>query len=223
MLVKHRMTRTPVTVTPDDTLAHALSLTREHGIRHLPVVAGGDHLVGILSDRDIRLAMPSPLAVADWDRAAFLERTPVAAVMTRKVMTITAGDPIEDAAKVLYKHRIGCLPVVDERDCLQGVVTGTDILHAFVHLLGGTEQSSRIAVALEDEPGELARAIHVIGVDLGINIVSVVVPASDAGERKAAILHLRTIDPREAVDALRSAGFEVGWPSLEDVAAGAAA
>ena len=68
MLVKNRMTADPVTVTPEDSLAHALRLTREHRIRHLPVVRNGE-LVGILSDRDIRTAMPSPIEVADPERA----------------------------------------------------------------------------------------------------------------------------------------------------------
>ena len=69
MLVKNRMTRDPVVVAPDDTLAHALRLTRELRIRHLPVVRNGE-LVGIVSDRDLRTAMPSPLTVEDAERAA---------------------------------------------------------------------------------------------------------------------------------------------------------
>lgn len=223
MLVKHRMTPEPITVTPDDVLMHAMELTREHRIRHLPVVGAGGRLAGILSDRDIRLAMPSPLTVEDWERKEFLERTPIAAVMTREVITITGGDTLEDAAKTLYKHRIGSLPVVDERGGLQGMITGTDILHAFVQLLGGTEPSSRIVVALQDHPGELARAIRIIGEELRLNIVSMVVPSSRGGERKSAILHLGTIDPREALDALGAAGYEVGWPSLEDPGASPAA
>lgn len=219
MLVKHRMTREPITVTPDDTLAHALSLTREHRIRHLPVVSAGDRLVGVLSDRDIRLAMPSPLTVADWQRTDFLERTPIAAVMTRKVITVTGGDTIEDAAQTLCKHRIGCLPVVDASGALEGMLTITDILQAFVRLVGGSEQSSRIAIGLTGEPGVLAEAIRIIEVEVGVRIVSILLPPGDE-ERKTAVLYLATIDPREALEALRRFGFEVGWPSLEDLGSG---
>jgi acetoin utilization protein AcuB len=214
MLVKHRMTRDPITVSPDDTLAHALQLTRNHRIRHLPVVGGSGLLSGILSDRDIRLAMPSPLAVADAERAEFLERTPIAAVMSREVVTIGGDEAIESAAKLLYKHRIGALPVVDGGSRLEGIVTETDILHAFVQVLGGMEPSSRLEIALEDRPGELARAIRVIGEDLGLNIVSIVVPSSRGSTVKTAILHVGTIDPREAVRKLEETGFDVGWPAL---------
>lgn len=214
MLVKHRMTREPITVTPDDTLTRALHLTRIHRIRHLPVVGGDGRLSGILSDRDIRLAMPSPLTVADAERAEFLERTPIAAVMTREVITVPGGETIENAAKLMYKHRIGSLPVVDSDAKLVGILTETDILHAFVQILGGMDPSSRIEVLLEDQPGELSKAIRILGEELGVNLVSVVVPASRGSDRKTAILHVGTIDPRDTIQALEGAGFQVGWPSL---------
>ncbi|HET7322201.1 MAG TPA: CBS and ACT domain-containing protein [Longimicrobiaceae bacterium] len=215
------MHRDPVTVTPDDTLAHALRITRRHRIRHLPVVLPAGDVVGILSDRDIRLAMPSPLTTVDGERTDFLERTPVAAIMTREVITAAPGDSIEDAAQLLYRHRIGSLPVVDDAGALKGILTETDILHAFLHLLGGAESSSRLEIALPDRPGELARAIQIVGGDLKLNIVSVVVAARAEQRRKRAIVHVATIDPREAVQALEKAGFEVGWPSLEGEMRGA--
>ena len=216
MLVEQRMSRDPITVSPDDTLARALQLTRTHRIRHLPVVGGDGRLAGILSDRDIRLAMPSPLTVEDAERADFLERTPVAAVMIRRVVTTEPGEPIENAAKQLYQHRIGSLPVVDGGGRLLGILTETDILHAFVQILGGTEPSSRVEITLLDQPGELANAMRILGEDHRINIVSIVVPSSRGQTRKRAILHLGTINPQEAVEALERAGFEVGWPSLDD-------
>lgn len=209
------MHRDPVTVTPDDTLAHALMLTREHRIRHLPVVVPGGAIAGMLSDRDIRLAMPSPLSVADEERAAFLERTPIAAVMSREVVTVLETDTIEDAAKLLFRHRIGAVPVVGTTGRLEGILSETDILYAFVQILGGAEPASRIEIALPDEPGELAHVMRILGEELHINIVSVVVPSIAGQKTKTAILHLATIDPREALSALEDGGYRVGWPSLE--------
>jgi acetoin utilization protein AcuB len=215
MLVRDCMNSDVVAVSPDDTLARALELTRAHRVRHLPVVLENGELAGILSDRDIRLAMPSPLTVPDAERLDFLERTPVAGVMSREVVTVLRDDTLEDAAKLLYLHRIGAVPVVDTRGRLQGILSETDILHAFVEILGGTEPSSRLEVALPDEPGELSRAMGVIGDELGLNVVSVVVPSMAAQSRKTAIVRLATIDPRPAVEALEAAGFRVGWPSLD--------
>jgi len=143
MLVNSRMTREPVSVSPDHTLARALRTAREHRVRHLPVIAGGE-LVGILSDRDIRLATPSPYTADGMDRDDFLDRTSVAEVMTREVITVGAADTVEDAAKALVRHRIGALPVVDAGNHLLGILTETDILHAFVEMLGGSGASTRL-------------------------------------------------------------------------------
>ena len=203
-----------VTVTPDDTLATALKLTRKHRIRHLTVVLPTSGVAGILSDRDIRLAQPSPLTVADAERMTFLEQTLIAEVMTREVITIGPEETIEDAAKLLYQHRIGVLPVMDARGRLRGILTETDILHAFVRILGVATPSSRLELELRDEPGELGRALTLISAG-GLNVVSVVViPYGKNAERKVAVIHLATIDPRESIRALEDAGFEVGWPSF---------
>lgn len=214
MLVKNRMTRDPVVVAPDDSLAYALRLTREQRIRHLPVVQNGE-LVGIVSDRDLRTAMPSPLTVNDADRAAFLERTQVAEIMTREVVTAGPLDTVEDAATQLCRRRIGALPVVDAHGRLLGIVSEGDILHAFAEVLGAGGPSSRLEVSLSDRPGELARALHILGEELRLNVTSLmVVPQTQQG-RKTALVHVATIDPREAIQALERAGMTVGWPSLE--------
>lgn len=212
MLVRDRLRRDPITISPDQTLADALRLTRAHRIRHLPVVVGGA-LAGVVSDRDIRLAMPSPLAVADDERAEFLGGTLVAEIMTREVITVMGDETIEDAAKLMTRQRIGCLPVVDATGALTGILTESDILRAFVEILGGSQPASRLEIALLDRPGELARAIRIIG-DLGVNIVSIVVPSLPGRSRKTAIVHLATIDPREVVQALEAGEYTVGWPSL---------
>ena len=214
MLVKNRMTADPVAVAPGDPLAQAVRLTREHRIRHLPVVDGGT-LVGILSDRDIRSAMPSPLEVADAARAALLELTPVERLMTREVITVGPHDPVEDAAKLLCRHRIGALPVVDAHGRLLGMITETDVLTAFAEVLSAGGASSRLEVSIPDRPGELARLLRILGEELRLNVTSLMVMPKGDGGRKTAIVHVATIDPREAVAALERAGAVVGWPSIE--------
>jgi acetoin utilization protein AcuB len=215
MFVRDCLNREVITVTPDDTLATALKLTRQHRIRHLPVVLSSGEICGILSDRDIRLAMPSPLTTPDAERADYLDRTAIGGLMTRRVISIGETETIEDAAKLLFNHRIGSLPVVGADNRLKGIVTETDILHAFVRILGVAEPSSRIEVRMEDRPGEFAKALTLLSEKTGVNVVSAVAPSLRQGDRKTAILHLATIDPREAIDALEGAGYEVGWPSLE--------
>ena len=214
MLVKKRMTRDPVAVSPRDSLADALRLTRERRIRHLPVVDGGV-LVGMVSDRDVRTALPSPLTEPDEQRVAFLENTPVSAVMKTEVDSVGPLNTVEDAAKLMRRRQIGALPVVDAHGALVGILSESDVLDAFVEVLGPANASSRLEIALADRPGELARAMRVIGEERGLNVCSLMVPPGAAGEPRVAIVHVSTIDPRETIAALEAAGFAVGWPSLE--------
>jgi acetoin utilization protein AcuB len=214
MLVEKRMTRDPVVVSPRATLADALRLTRERRIRHLPVVDGGA-LAGIVSDRDVRTALPSPLTQTDEERTEFLERTPVSAVMRTDVATVGPRDSVEDAAKLMRRQRIGALPVVDAHGAVLGILSESDVLDAFVEILGPAGASSRLEIALADRAGELARAMRVIGEEHGVNVCSLMVPPGAAGAPRVAIVHVSTIDPRSLIGALEAAGFRVGWPSLE--------
>jgi acetoin utilization protein AcuB len=207
------MRRQVITVSPDDTLAAALHLTRTHRIRHLPVVLPEGDLVGILSDRDIRLAMPSPLTTEDSERLRFLEQTLVSVVMTRAVFTVGEEETLEDAAQLLSGHRIGALPVVDSANRVRGILSETDILHSFVRILGVSRASSRLELRVPDRPGALGRALIVLS-EVGVNLMSLILPPTREAGMKMAVVHLETIDPREAIGALEAAGFEVGWPSL---------
>lgn len=223
MLVDKRMTRDVVVVAPHQPLAEALRLTRARRIRHLPVVDDGV-LVGMVSDRDVRLALPSPLTEPDEERVAFLERTPVSALMQTDVATVGPRDAVEDAAKLMRRMRIGALPVVDAHGALLGILSESDVLDAFVEILGPANASSRLEVRLADRAGELARAMRVIGEERGVNVCSAMVPPGPPGEPRVAIVHVNTIDPRPVIAALEGAGFAVGWPSLEaDLRQGGAA
>jgi acetoin utilization protein AcuB len=219
MLVRNYMSTEPVSVPPGTTLAQAAALTRAHRVRHLPVVREGE-LAGIVSDRDLRAALPSPLERAGAERARALEDTPVEAVMTREVITAGPLDTVEDAAKLLCRHRIGALPVLDAAGRLVGIITETDVLTAFAEILSAGGASSRLEVSLPDRPGELARALAILG-ELRLNLTSLMVLPQARDGRKTVIVHVGTIDPREAVAALERAGAQVGWPSLEsDLRAG---
>ena len=141
--------------------------------------------------------------------------------MKGEVATIGPHDTVEDAAKLMRRQRIGALPVIDAQGRLLGILSESDVLDAFVEIVSPANASSRLEIALPDRAGELARAMRVIGEELGVNVCSVMVPPGTAGEQRVAIVHVGTIDPRETIHALEAAGFEVGWPSLEtDLRAG---
>jgi acetoin utilization protein AcuB len=215
MLVRTHMSTDPVSVSPSTTLAEAALLAQTRRVRHLPVVRDGE-LAGIVSDRDLRAALPSPLERHGAEQARALEATPVEAVMTREVITAGPLDTIEDAAQLLCRHRIGALPVVDAGGRLLGIISETDVLSAFAGILSAGGPSSRLEISLADRPGELARTLAILG-ELRLNLTSLmVVPGPGDGGRKTVIVQVGTIDPREAISALERAGARVGWPSLEN-------
>ncbi|MGE5851250.1 MAG: CBS domain-containing protein, partial [Candidatus Methylomirabilota bacterium] len=130
MLVKNYMKRDPVTVKKDDSFRYALKLIRKEGIRHLPVL-DGKKLVGIVTDRDLRQAAPSPATTLEVHELNYLlERLKIEAIMTKKVITVTPMTNLRDAAKLLFAHKIGGLPVVEQEE-LVGIITEGDILQAY--------------------------------------------------------------------------------------------
>lgn len=213
MLVRGRMTTEVVTVTPETTIAEALRITRGNRIRHLPVVEDG-RLAGVVSDRDLRLALPPIWAAEHAALQQALEERTVAEVMTPEVIAVAPDTVIEEAGKLMAANHIGCLPVLDG-DTLVGIITETDVLLAFVQVFGADRPSSRVEVRMRNRPGELARVVRVVGIDHAVNISGLVVPPADDAPESVAIMHLQTLDPRSIVLALRRLGYTVGWPAVE--------
>jgi acetoin utilization protein AcuB len=123
-----------VTVTPEMSFAEAHHLMRAHDIRHLPVVRGPGYqrLVGMLTDRDLQEATPSPTTTLTHGRiAAQMATTAVQTCMNTQVVCIGPEAELAQAARLLVERRIGCLPVVDH-GTLVGVVTEIDCVQAFL-------------------------------------------------------------------------------------------
>lgn len=206
MLVGRRMRTSLITVTKDATLAQARELLHNHRIRHLPVVEG-DRLVGILTDRDIRQASPSSAAGISPDRtSAFLAQIPASRAMVQDVRTVSPYTTIEEAARLMIEHKIGCLPVT-EANRLVGIITETDILGVLVDVMGIREPSTRIEVTLSDRPGALADVTQIIK-SHQVNISSIVTMAHEERGKRLAIIRLKTINPKPILKDLSAAGFE---------------
>lgn len=125
------MSRDPVTAAADDTIRSVLDRMSRHGIRHLPVVDNNRRVIGVLSDRDVRTAIGNPMqAVASRDAQVRIESTRVAQAMTRSPITLPAGTRLSRAAAVFADHKVGVLPIVDDRDRLVGMISYIDVLRA---------------------------------------------------------------------------------------------
>ncbi len=122
------------TLTPEDSMESAIVLERRCRIRHIPIVESGT-LVGIVTDRDLKRAAPSPLTGTDQQEYERVTRgTPVRQIMTRSPMTISPDAPLKDAVRILCEKKFGALPVV-EAGALIGIITETDMLRAFLKIL----------------------------------------------------------------------------------------
>lgn len=131
MRVRDLMTRTVITAPPDMPVLEARQLMQQKGIRHL-MVTDGERMLGIVTDRDIRLNLPSPAtSLSVWEINYLLARLTVDRVMSTPVITVNSDREGREAARLLVDHKIGALPVVDGGR-LVGIITETDLLRAFV-------------------------------------------------------------------------------------------
>lgn len=133
--VRDLMTREPLTVDVDTPVVDARRMMLKHGIRHL-LVEDGARLVGIVTDRDIRLTLPSPAtSLSAWEINYLLARMTVDSVMTGTVITVDPDRDAQDAVRIMVDHKIGALPVTDGGS-LVGIITETDVLRAFAGGIG---------------------------------------------------------------------------------------
>lgn len=136
MFVKDQMTTPVLTLSPETPFQEALKLMREHRIRRIPIVDAKQKLVGIVSERDLLHAEPSPAtSLSVWEMNYLLWKLKVADVMSTKVITVTPLTTLQDAASLLIQYKIGGLPVVDANEHVVGIITETDIFKAFVAYL----------------------------------------------------------------------------------------
>ena len=204
MLVLVAMTARPVTVSPEATVAAAVSAMRRGRFRHLPVVSGGE-LVGVVAQRDLETSPGAPVEAVES-----LGDRPVAEVMTSQPVTVWPDEPVEVAARLLVEHAVGCLPVVADEG-LVGILTESDLFSVLLRLLGAGEPSSRITLVLPDVPGALGRAMTVVG-ELGVNLLTVVTePGPEPGTR-GVVLRAGTINAAPVGAALVAAGVPATGP-----------
>ena len=151
----------PVSVRPDDSLEVVDEITHRHQITGVLVVNDGHYLMGILTSRDMQLADTAGLKVSD--------------VMTPKERLVTArqGIDVEEAKKILYRHRIEKLPVVDGEGKLKGLITIKDIKKTIDYPLSNRDGLGRlrVAAAIGTAGEEFDRASLLVKADVDALIV----------------------------------------------------
>jgi acetoin utilization protein AcuB len=190
MLVANRMSVRVISVEPGHSVAGARALLARHKIRHLPVLRA-QKLVGIVTDRDLRSAPATAKTVSQ--------------IMTRKPLVVIApGASVDEAARLLRKHRIGAMPVVQGTKVV-GVLSASDVLDAFVDISGVGEASYRLCIS--GAKGRLAarRLRHIVEQQRG----DIRWMHPDEHDRSKLHLRLKARNIDDVVTAVEAAGFDV--------------
>ena len=157
MYVKDNMIPSPITIKPDQSVSEAVDLMSENKLHRLPVVDDQGKLIGLVTESVISRNTPnSASSLSVYELHYLLNKLKISDIMIRDVKTIGKDALLEEAATVLRKYDIGCLPVTEEDDKLIGIITHNDIFTAFIDLLGYNHNGMRYVISIsEDKPGIL--------------------------------------------------------------------
>lgn len=176
MFIERSMTRRVVTIGPEAGLLEARETMKTQGIPSLPVVGEGGVLVGIVTDRDLRSALPSGLLSPEevQGQQERLAAVRVKDLMTKDPVTVAPVHTLQDALILILRAHVGTLPVVDEKRRVVGIISLRDMLQAFEEVLGLSEPGTLLCVLADDRPGQMKRIVDAV-TEEGIRLGSVLV------------------------------------------------
>jgi acetoin utilization protein AcuB len=195
------MTRNPLTTRPDTTVPEALEVMRREKVRRFPVVDRRGRLVGIVAEKDLLYASPSPAtSLSVWEINTLLARLTVAEVMEKKVITVTEDVFMEDAARIMADNKIGSLPVVRDGN-LVGIITETDLFKIFVELFAARQKGVRLTMLIPAAKGQLAEITGKVA-NLGGNILALGTFLGDDPSNALCTMKVEDVEKDELVQAL---------------------
>ncbi len=215
MFVTKYMTSNPVSIDPDVLILDAYRILRDRDFRHLPVTDSSGRLQGMVTDRDIRSALPSSVASAE-ERDRIMRKvshTTVKAIMSEAVNVLGLESTLDDALILLMKSNVGALPVVGRDRVLEGIFSIRDLMRAYGSLFGLGEKGSLLITIRAGEAPDLIGQVATVLARNGVILTRVVREESEDG--KGPLLHLRvnTFNQRAVNAALKDAGIEIISPA----------
>jgi acetoin utilization protein AcuB len=208
MFVSRSMTRKVITVDPDVRIFDAQDLMQANDIRHLPVVDQDDKLVGVVTDRDIRSAMPYSFFKKSLDESekAKIADLRVKDIMSPKPISISPTYTIQDALMVIQDSKVGALPVVDQDGKVSGIISVRDLLRAFINVLGIGEPGTLLCIIVEEKVGQLKKIVDAI-TEENISFGSVLVARYWEEDKRAVFTYLLTLNVVHVKKKLENLGF----------------
>lgn len=208
MFVSKSMTRKVLTADKEDSIFTAQERMKSAHIRHLPVVDDEGYLIGIVTDRDLRSAMPYRYFKDTCDEAerAKLAKMQIKDIMSTNPITLNPTHTIQDALLMVQEHKVGAFPVVDDNKRLTGILSVRDLLRAFVNVLGIGQPGTLMGVIVEEKVGQLKLIVDAI-TEEGISLGSVLVARYWEEDKRAVFPYLLTNNVARVKKKLTGLGF----------------
>jgi len=208
MFVSRSMTRKVITVDQEANIFEAQELMTGKHIRHLPVVDKANRLIGIVTDRDIRSALPYSFfkeSVSETEKEK-LSNLSVKDIMSKNPISISPTYTIQDALLLIQDSRVGALPVVDDDGKLTGIISVRDLLRAFINVLGIGEPGTLLCILVEEKVGQLKKIVDAI-TEENISFGSVLVARYWDEDKRAVFPYLLTQNVAHVKKKLEKLGF----------------
>ena len=171
MIIADRMKKNPATASPEMSISEASAKMKAEKVHRLPVLDDDRHLVGVISEKDILLAAPSPAStLSTYEINYLLSKLKVKNIMSRNPVTITRDTTIEEAVRLMVENDLSCLPVMDN-GFLSGIVSKSDLFKILLEMLGAKHKGIRVEALVEDKVGVVAGLSDKFTA-AGINIIS---------------------------------------------------
>jgi acetoin utilization protein AcuB len=197
MRLKNWMSTEVVTVTPENSMMKAAKLMKDHDIDRMPVVDEAGTLVGIVSDRDVKEASPSKATTLDVHELYYLlSEIKVKDIMTRNPVALRLEETVEKAAVVMHEKRLSGLPVVDDANVVQGIITEADIFKVFIEITRVKDGGIQMGFKLPRVPGALKPILEDI-VEFGAHILSIITVYPQGQEHRQAYIRIAEMEKSE--------------------------
>ncbi|OCC14576.1 CBS domain protein [Dissulfuribacter thermophilus] len=205
MYIRYHMTSDPISIRPDTTIGQARDILKAHNFRHLPVVDDGRHLIGMVTDRDIRSAYPSSVASSGYQDGLLEEvgNTKVETIMSRDLCTLGPSSTLDDALLLFEHHKVGAIPVIDREGKLVGIFSIRDLIEAYGSIFGlGDKGSTLIEIEDDGSPFVMKTLVDVL-FKKGIDFTRLV----RLREKGVIFVRVNTFNIRSLLNALKASGL----------------
>ncbi|MGC9398259.1 MAG: CBS domain-containing protein [Anaerolineae bacterium] len=208
MLVRHRMTPKPITITPETPVAEALSFMRQNQVRRLPIVNKHGKMIGIVAEKDLLYASPSPAtSLSVYEVGYLLAKLKVREIMTKDPITVDADAPLEEAARIMIDRQVSGLPVMEGEE-LVGIITETDIFKTVLEMLGAREEGIRLTLRVKNEKGAFAKIAGSLAA-VGADIITLGTFYGEDRSTGLVILKIRGVDETTARRAMKDIEVQI--------------